>query len=179
MIIRNLILAATAVVFLAGCQEEANSNSRDMGERDQEKIMQRAVNSEPTYQPTNFLTREAVNRWMEIMDTPSKTFYVYLMGNNGNHIGYYVAQTRPICSSARLTPPDRIERHERGGGSRAMTASVVSAPALDGVYTTGECDSYFFFDSETDAYIEIQGLNFFVSDQPLSIDVEPIKVATQ
>lgn len=181
MKLKSLAIAAVlgAMMFgISGCYEDSNAtSSREQGEKDQEGIMSRAVSSSPTYQPQHFLTREAVNKWMEVMDTPAKTFYVYLLGNNGNHIGYYVAQTRPICSSARLTPPDRVVNRSTGTGNRVMTSTRVDAPALDGVYNAGPCDSYFFFDAETDAYIEIQGLNFFVADQPLSIDVEPIRVS--
>ena len=157
-----------STLFLAGCIEET---TRQSGAREQENIMSQAIRSSPTYVPSNFLTRKAVNQWMERMDVPEKTFYIYLMGNNGNHIGYYVGQTRPICSSTLLTPPDRTNR---GQGQ-----AVLSAPSLDGVYSGGGCDSYFFFDAETDAYIEIQGLNFFVSDMPLNLDVQAITVQTE
>ena len=168
---KKLIVAVSIMVstlFLAGCEEES---TRQSGVREQEGIMSKAIQSSPTYVPNNFLTRRAVNKWMERMDVPDKTFYIYLMGNNGNHIGYYVGQTRPICSSTLLTPPDRNLRRDG--------QAVVSAPSLDGVYAGGECSSYFFFDAETDAYIEIQGLNFFVSDMPLNLDVQAITVRAE
>lgn len=167
---KTVILAISIMAIplsLMGCNEQS---TRQAGTQEQEGIMSQAIQSSPTYVPNHFLTRRAVNKWMERMDVPEKTFYIYLMGNNGNHIGYYVGQTRPICSSTLLTPPDRNLRREG--------QAVVSAPSLDGVYSGGECSSYFFFDAETDAYIEIQGLNFFVSDMPLNLDVQAITVRT-
>lgn len=161
----KIIIALLTLIMLAGCIPE---NSRESGIKDQEGVMTRAVSKIPTYQPSHFLTRQAVNKWMERMDQPAKTFYIYLLGNNGSHIGYYVGQTRPICSSTLMTPPDRLSR----GSGKVVT----SAPSLDGVYSGGDCGSFFFFDATTDAYIEIQGLNFFVADQPLNVDADPINV---
>lgn len=175
--IKMATIAVLSALALTACDVSTSNDSRATGQKEQENIMQRAVNSDPTYQPSNFLTREAVNEWMRRMDVPDKTFYVYLLGDNGNHIGYYVAQTRPICSSARLTPPDRIrERNASGGGNYAVTTQ---APALDGVYYAGQCDSYFFFDATTDAFIEISNrIDFFTTDQPLKVDADPINVQT-
>ena len=176
MRIFSLIFVVVMSVFLATGCELSEPTSRDKGAKEQESIMKRATTSVPTYSPSNFLTRKAVNKWMERMDVPNKTFYIYLLGNNGNHLGYYIGQTRPISICTLLTPPDRFEEGDRGG---SWGDFVVQAPSLDGVYGKGGCDSYYFFDAETDAYVEIKGLNFFVSDQPLSIDVDPIHVKTE
>lgn len=163
---------AMSVVFLVGCNE-GSSNSRAEGAKNQETIMQRAIQSSPTYQPSNFLTREYVNEYMRRMDDVNKLFYIYVLGNNGNMVGYYTG-TRPVSVCTLLTPPDIVdERH--GTNGRAMV--TVSAPQLDGVYSNGgNCDAYFFFDNATDALIEIKGLNFFTSDKPLNVDAEAIGV---
>lgn len=169
--IAAIALAVVVSIGLVGCNE-ATSDSRKEGQKVQESIMKRAQGTVPTYVPSHFLTRKAVDKWMKRMDTPSKTFYIYLVADNGQKLGYYVGQTRPISSCTLLTPPDRKEY----GKYSDQGMISVSAPSLDGVYGKGGCDSYFFFDAATDAYVEIKGLNFFVSDQPLSIDVDPIKV---
>lgn len=167
-----LIIGSTA--FLYGCNIETTESARDKESANQEKIIAKANNKIPTYQPNNFLTRKAVDQWMKRMDTPDKTFFIYLLGMNGNHLGYYVGQTRPISTCTLLTPPDKLHYSASSSGK---AYAVTDAPSLDGVYGGGGCDSsFFFFDAETDAYIEIQGVNYFVSDQPLSIDADPIKV---
>ena len=174
---KNVFVAIVCFLMffaLGGCNMETKKSSQEKGEQTQEKIMDRASTSVPTYVPSNFLTRKAVNKWMHRMDVPNKTFYIYLLGNNGNYIGYYVGQTRPISICTLLTPSKRLEYGDRG---QYHGDFVVPSPTLDGVYSSGsDCKSYYFFDAETNAYVEINGLNFFVSDQPLSIDVEPIHV---
>lgn len=163
------------MVALTGCKE-GESSSRADGAKTQESLMKRAQAKTPVPQVSNFLTRDAVAKWMRRMDTPDKTFYVYLMGNNGQQLGYYVAQTRPISNCTLMTPPDKL--HYWSSGNSGKATAVTQAPSLDGVYSTGGCDSYFFFDAATDAFVEINGLNFYVSDQPLAIEAEPIRVDT-
>lgn len=167
------IAFATLVAFgVTGCKA-GDDNSQEKGAKVQENIMRNAQSSIPTYEPHNFLTRKAVTKWMKRMDTPSKTFYIYLVADNGQKLGYYVGQTRPISACTLLTPSKRLVKGDRGSHYGDF---VMPAPSLDGVYGNSGCDSYFFFDATTDAYVEIKGMNFFVSDQPLSIDVDPIKV---
>lgn len=170
--LKHLTIVVLAALTLTGCNVEPSSSEE--GEQENEETMIKARANQPTPQTSHFLTRAAVVKWMERMDVPGKTFYVYLLGNNGQAVGYYVAQTRPISACTALTPPDK-ERSVRGSGANPLGA----APGLDGVYHAGKCDSYFFFDAATDAYIEIQGLNFFVADQPLSIKADPIRVASE
>lgn len=162
---------ALSFLALAGCELPEKSSS-EKGEQENESNMQRARSMHPTPSTSNFLTREAVVKWMQRMDAPGKTFYIYTLADTGQTIGYYVAQTRPISACTALTPPDK-ERSVRGSGPNPLG----SAPGLDGVYAAGDCNSYFFFDAETDAYIEIQGVDFVVSDQPLSVEADPIQVS--
>lgn len=168
-------IAAIASLSLVGCKVESSTSEK--GQQEQERIMQRATSAVPTYHPNNFLTRRAVDKWMRRMDVPDKTFYIYILGDNGSHIGYYVGQTRPISSCTLLTPPQRLENGEWGQGYGDF---VMDAPSLDGVYGGGGCDtSFFFFDAETDALIELQGMDFFTADQPLSVNAEPITIRTE
>lgn len=170
---KNFVVGSLAVLFLAGCdQMNASDDSRNRGAEEQENIMQRAIDAEPTYQPNNFLTREYVNEYMRRMDDPNKVFYIYLLGDNGNMIGYYVG-TRPVSVCTLLTPPDKLH-HVSGSHGRAM--AVTRSPQLDGVYSTGGCDSYFFFDNSTDALLEINGTKFVVVDKPLNVEAEAITV---
>lgn len=169
----GLVAVISSMLLLTACVESSSSSRAKEGAK-QEEIISRATTKIPTYQPDNFLTRKAVDKWMERMDTADKTFYIYLLGMNGNHLGYYVGQTRPISTCTLLTPPDKLHYWN---GTNGRTAAVTDAPSLDGVYGGGGCDStFFFFDAQTDAYIEIQGVNYFVADQPLNIDADPIEV---
>ena len=47
----------------------------------------------------------------------------------------------------------------------------------DGVYYgSSTCDAWFFFDAATNAEIQIRGVNFYTSDQPLRLNAQAIKV---
>lgn len=172
---KSLIVGTVvASIMLMGASSCVKEDSQSQGRKTQEEIMKRAQQSVPVPQVENFRTRKAVAEWMERMDTPDKVFYIYLLGNNGQKIGYYIGQTRPISVCSFMTP---TEREIGVGGSGANPLG--QAPALDGVwYGGGGCDQYFFFDAETDALHSIGGINYLVSDQPLEVDVEPLSVTT-
>lgn len=172
--LKTLTIVAVAVFALAGCERSTETSSREQGAKEQEAIMTRAINSSPTYQPTNFLTRDYVNEYMKRMDDVNKVFYIYVLGNNGNMVGYYTG-SRPVSVCTTITPPDKpLWRRGNNGGNTMVTTQ---APQLDGVYSSGACDAYFFFDNATDALIEIKGLNFFTADKPLDVDAEPIGIS--
>lgn len=162
----GVVAALIAATLLAACVPE---QTQKQGERTQEDIMKRAIQSVPVPQTRNFLTRESVAKWLERQDVPDRPHYVYVFSDMGQVIGYYVAQSRPVCTNTFMTPPKRTV----GGNSRA----VIDAPALDGVYYgSGPCDQWFFFDAATDAMIELSGFKIFTSDQPLALNAEPIRV---
>lgn len=165
---RKLILIpALLSALLAGCFEPSvRSNSVDA----QQRVTERALKAVPVPVVTNFLAREAVAKQVRRLDEAGKLFYVYIIGDNGQQIGYYVSNTRPVATCTLLTPPEEVLSNGYG--------SVVKAPGLGGTYSPApSCAGVFFFDAATDAYIEIAGLNYFVSDQPLSVRSEPIRVA--
>jgi len=168
-----IILVAVMPIFVFTSCDETFSTQRD-GERVQEDVMQRALRAHPVPQVNNFLTRQAVVKWMDRMDTPDKLFYIYILADNGAMVGYFVAQYRPVSTATFLTPTKRIKRHSYGN-------LAIQSPSLDGTYygEGGAASQFFFFDAETDAFIELQGLNYILMDQPLAINVPRLKVELQ
>lgn len=164
-----------AMMGNTGCEQQHASTAREQGSKQQASIMDRATASVPVPQVNNFLSREAVAKQVRRLDEKGKLFYVYLFGNNGQEMGYYVSNTRPVPTCSLLTPPDEIWQ-DRGEGT---TSQRMTAPGLGGTYSPGPCNSVFFFDAATDAYIEVSGLNYFVSDQPLSVASKPIRVVSE
>ncbi|MFW6246903.1 MAG: hypothetical protein ACOC22_01870 [bacterium] len=156
-----LLLIITMSISFTSCFEEKTNTQRD-GERKQEEVMARASQNERVPEVNNFLTRRAVIKWVERMDTPDKLFYIYIVADNGSTIGYFVAQYRPVSTATYLTPPSRVYKHSYGNLS-------LQSPSLDGTYygEGGASNQYFFFCAETDAFIELQGLNYILMDQPL------------
>lgn len=168
--IKNTVLMSTLAVVLSAtlvaCDPKSNT-AQEEGQRTQETVMQRAMQAQPTYQPEYFGTREQLNKWMERQDTPNRLYYIYIMNDMGGIVGYYVAQGRPVCTNTFLTPTEQLV-HDQGQGT-AMT--TVPSPGLDGAYYgSAPCYQQFFFDAETDAMIEITGLNIMTMDQPLNVD---------
>lgn len=163
------ILIFALAFSLVGCK--MNQSSRSSGEQQNETVMQRAVSEVPVPRVNNFLTRKSVAKWMRRMDKPNKIFYVYIMADTGQSIGYYTAQNRPVSMCDLMTPPDRVHNGYDNDGN-----TVVQAPSLDGVYHGHGCNGVYFFSASTDAYIEIDGFHYIVTDQPLDIKAKPIQV---
>lgn len=165
-----LCIACVVIVGLvvAGCSSEPNA--RQKGEQTQEQFMKEAQSVEPTYDVSNYLTRKYVNKWMKRMDTPTNLHYIYVYADSGMCVGYFVAQYKPISTATFLTPPDNAVDLGTGG-------VTVQAPALDGVYYgEGAGAEFFWFDAETDALMNLNGLNYIASDKPLNIEAEPLNV---
>lgn len=167
----GLFLAA-AMMGNTSCNQQPPT-ARDANVAAQKSLMDRATTTVPVPKVNNFLYREAVAKQVRRMDEKGKLFYVYLLADNGQQLGYYVSNTRPVPTCALLTPPDDLWVDYNNGGNMSQ---LMKAPGLGGVYPGGDCKSVFFFDAQTDTYIEVSGLNYFVSDQPLSIKSDPITV---
>lgn len=165
-----MLVLMLPLLMASGCE----SSSTNKGIETQEEAMDKAMKSEQVPELDHFRTREAITKWMERMDKPSKTYYIYLLSNTGSKIGYYVGKTRPISVGTYLTPTKK--EYHVGGGSGPHPLGP--APSLDGTYDAGGSTSsqYFFFEAGSDAYMEIKGVNYLVSDQPLSVDAPRITV---
>lgn len=167
----GLAILCIAILFSLGCSIGQENRKRATRFREEVFSQARALYPEPRQQ--NFPLRKALVKFTEREDLINHPWYVYILGMNGNIIGYYVAQTVPINSSTFLSSTEILEG-----------TAVVTAPSLDGIFyggggSTAGNDEWFFFDAETDAMIKIRGVPFFVSDQPLRLEAEPIRVQPQ
>ena len=97
------------------------------------------------------------------------------MSDVGTITHYFVAEYRPVSTATFLTPTKRV------GYSSSYGVATLPAPALDGTYygSGGASDQYFFFDAETDAFIELKGLNYIVSDQPFEVDAPQLTLKSE
>lgn len=171
-----MALVAVATIGLTACKDTDRKSEelRDKGLEEQTAVLASARSAVPTPVMSNYLVRKAVREYMLRMDQPQKTFYTYIFADNGQAIGYYVGQSKPISGCTLMTPPDQIFQDNN---VLDQDGQVIAAPNLNGVYNPGgQCDTYFFFDAATDALIEIRGFKYFSSDQPLSVEAEPLKV---
>ena len=173
MKIKLIITLLLASVFILGNSCDMEKTTTEIQEESRDALMDRAHDQVPVPQIDNFLTRRSIAKWMERNDDPSKIFYVYIIADTGNILGYYTASSRPVNFATFLTPPDKVERTSSSSVGRVLR----QAPGADGVYYgEGNGDNWFFFDAESDALVEIVGLNLFVSDEALELDAEPIRI---
>lgn len=169
-IVLGILIITTAILTMGAddCGGQAEAN-RQKAEKARETTMERAQDAVPVPQINNFINRKAVAEYMERMDDPSKTFYVYLTSYTGKVIGYYVTRTHPISICSLMTPPDDAEYWSNGG------TTVVQAPTLNGLYANGGdgCDHYYAFTADSDTMIEFSQ-DFFISDQPLELEADQL-----
>tara|TARA_B100000929_G_scaffold290599_1_gene284871 strand:+ start:32489 stop:33004 length:516 start_codon:yes stop_codon:yes gene_type:complete len=165
-----IILSLFAVTACKGGQSTSQKQ-----EQTRTEVLNRADAAVPTPVISNFIARKTVAEYMRRMDQPNKLFYIYIVADTGNIIGYYVSRGKPVSSCLNMTPPDRGDYYRNGGVINRV------APSLNGLYNAGggACNSTYFFDAETDALVEISGLNLFTADQPLNLDAEPITVVSE
>lgn len=165
----GLVLAVGLVG--AACTNTPDSEQRDVEARQSsvERIREQVPVPTVNYAPTRRTIAEWIKRW----DAPDKVSFIYLMADNGQFIGYYVAKGLPVSYCVGLTPPSEIQAIAGSHWERP-------APGVDGVYYSGgDCNHYYFFDATTDVYIEFGGgLRFFVADEPLPVKVEPLGLTT-
>ncbi|WP_276122630.1 hypothetical protein [Pararhizobium qamdonense] len=178
-----LVAIALCGVFLAACEpSQAGEASRAAARAEQanvtaqQDVMARATAQTPVPVIKNFLARKNLAEYMKRMDDPAKTWYVYILADNGAKLGYYVASTYPQSSCSFMTPPEQVKTIEDVNG--VDPAVVVSAPSLMGVYYKGGgCDNTFFFDASSNALIILTGVKTWASDVPLNVDAPLITVA--
>lgn len=160
-----IITLLISIFALSGCKE----SNREKSAQEQDDVLTRARNAVPTVKMNNFLVRQYIAEYMKRMDMPDKTFYIYILSNTGQYIGYYVGKSKPISSCLLMTTPDNIY------GRNSSGKAVVSAPTLDGVFQpNGSCDTKFFLEANTNGLVELSGngLNTMSTDFPLNLDVQ-------
>ena len=178
-VIGLLLVAALLLTVAVACGGEnggaSSSQQRKRSIQTRTDIFAAAEAKYPIPHPKNFPLREALVAFTEREDLLDHPWYVYIIADTGNILGYYVAKQVPVNSCTFLSSTENV-RDDDGGNL------ILTAPSLDGIYYGGGgasagCDEWFFFDGATDALIKIRGVKFFVADQPLKLQAEPIEVA--
>ncbi|OCP21987.1 MULTISPECIES: hypothetical protein [unclassified Ensifer] len=182
--IAAFVAIGLSAIILSACEPSSASDARQAAARAetanraaQDNVMASATAKIPVPVTKNFLARKNLAEYMKRMDDPAKTWYVYILADNGAKLGYYVASTYPQSSCSFMTPPEQVKEVSVGGqGSNPI--AITSAPSLMGVYYKGGgCDNTFFFDANSSALIILTGVNTWASDVPLNIDAPLITVA--
>lgn len=168
-----VVLAAITVTSVAiGYSGPSPSDARKNAVESRADAFNRATKlyPDPGKNMTNFPLRKALVEFTQREDMTNHPWYVYILGDNGNTIGYYVAKAAPENSCNFLSSTEDVYGSSNGN-------LKMQSPSYDGVYYGGSaCDEWFFFDATTNALIKIRGVKFYTADQPLKLDAAAIKV---
>lgn len=127
---RNLILIAIigmAALFFSSCDfEDKAKEKRDSAISARADTFARAEKVAPLPEMNNFPARKALVEYTLLQDRIDTKWYIYILGDTGNIIGYYVGKTRPINSCNFLSSTEDVSG-----------TLVLTAPSLDGIFYGG------------------------------------------
>lgn len=167
-------ILAFALFTAESCNEGAGEQVRRDSVDLRNEVFAAAELKFPSPRPVNFPAREALVEYTNRQDRPNHPYYVYLLGENGNVINYFVSKTLPVNNCAFLSSTEDVEDY-------GQTDLITTAPSLDGIFYGGAgasaaCDGLIIFDQVTDAMLIVYGGRTIVSDMPLKLDLKPIQI---
>lgn len=156
-----VLLALTAIVF-SSCEYSQEELNRQQTKKDQVTVQSAALAAAPVPEVTYFLERKTVAKWTDRWDKPSVVCYVYLI-SQGQFIGYYISDGKPVSTQSYLIPEDKIEY--------SGSSVVRQAQDIDGTYGSNNPGIRFF--TASGIAVEYGGTNFsyLYSDSKLQINV--------
>lgn len=185
-----MIAMLLMVLLLAGCVESTVDTSKedatqtgmdaamDYGQnsvgieaRRSETIQKHLTEAQPQPQLDYSLEREnlieRVNRWND----PNKLSYIYLLGMDGNVVGYFPIKGKVSSVNSALSAPEQLVDDPNTRWKENSQSQVLSSPQEDGSYGTNGDAVFFFLTDGT--YMEWAG-TYLLSDEPIKLNVEPI-----
>lgn len=170
-----LVFAANGVASALGGWPGDASGQRKYAVEERAATFQRAANSIPDPRTTNFPLRRTLKEMTQREDLLHHPWYVYMLGDQGNVIGYYVAKTTPINACDFLSSTQDVYGNDQGVLS-------MTSPSLDGIYYggaggAGGCDTWVWLDAATNAEVKVNGVHWYVADQPLKIAAKVIRIS--
>jgi type II secretory pathway pseudopilin PulG len=184
LILLPLLLILGAVLF-AGCGGNSNDGGQSAQQQRQQAIQQRtrafgkAQAQVPTPSPTNFPRRQTLADAVKRQSLPHHPWYVYELGQNGNIVNYFVAKSVPVNDCDYLSATQNVVTAGDNGNDGAAGVVVLDSPSLEGIYQSGSgCNTLTFFDLATDAEVQVTAIGSIITDRPLKIDAEAVKIKT-
>ena len=174
----RLLLAVLAFMLLGtACIDEgtpSGEESRDEAISSRWKNFERAEALHPAPMQENFPLRELLVEYTQRQDLINHPWYIYVLGENGNAVLYFVSTTIPVNVCAFLSSTEDIKKSQWGN-------MILTAPSLDGIYYGGAgasspCNGWIVKDAATDAMGIIYGDKLLVFDQPLILNTEPVRI---
>ena len=172
-----IILAAVAVIFLAGCDEnsefsESSNAVSDIQAQDQYETavtFERLRKAVPPPKPTTSLERQQLVKRLERFNVADKISYIYLI-DFGKIMGFFNVKGKVSSVNSKLTCTDQLVYDGKGTRRGRDGVHVVESPALDGSF--GSNGSAIFFFTDIDVYVEWNGI-YMLCDQYLKLAQPP------
>lgn len=174
---RSRFLTLAVVMIAVGLVAAACSSHRNSAEQQRSQainqrvdVYAKAVKQVPTPNVTNFPRRQTLADAVVRQSLPHHPWYVYVLGQNGNIVNYYVAKSVPVNDCDYLSSTQElVDSHN--------ATWQLDAPSLEGIYQSASgCNTMTFFDLATNAEIQLTGLQTYVTDRPLKVQAQPIRV---
>lgn len=148
--------------LFTSCEVSQEEMNRQQTKKDQVSVQAAALAAAPVPEVTYFLERKTVAKWTDRWDKPSVVCYVYLI-SQGQFIGYYVSDGKPVSTQSYLIPEDKIEY--------SGSSIVRQAQDIDGTYGSNNPGIRFF--TANGAAVEYGGTNFsyLYSDTKLDLNI--------
>lgn len=158
----------------AGCFDQPQSEQqREKAVQQRANTYARAQAQVPTPNVTNFPRRQTLADAVERQSLPHHPWYVYVLGQNGNIVNYFVAKSVPVNDCDYLSATENVQNPGDNGNV------ILGSPSLEGIFQSSSgCDTLTFFDLTTNAEIQVSRGQTFITDRPLRVEAKPIRVAT-
>lgn len=174
-LIKFFIFAALLLVVGMGASECDDTNvddkQRESSVKARAQTFAKAEAKIPLPTTSNFPLRQTLVEMTKREDLANHPWYIYVLGDAGNQIGYYVGKTAPVNACNFLSSTQKVKEDYDGGNL------ILQAPSIDGIYYgNAQCNVWVFLDYASGALIKIGDVKFFTSDKPLNVNSEAIKV---
>lgn len=175
--IKYIGLAIMSMFVLMGASECTETQKQDVSRQEavetREDLFNRAEALHPVPQLNNFPMRASLVELTERQDMINHPWYIYVMGMNGEPVGYFVGKTYPISTCNFLSDSKRFV--DLPDGAWGETTS----PSLDGMFYGGggasaACEALFFEDINSGAIHVFSATLWFASDKPLNLEMPEI-----
>ncbi len=157
------------VVLLSACEDGSSSSQKQakaLG--DLAYKQQTAAVPYPAAQLRDSLERRNLSERLLRENKPNRIQYVYLLGDTGTYIGYYVIKGKVSSNQSQMLPQD--EEIDHGSYGQA----VVDGPGDDGSFGEDAQGQFFF---TTEGTMVSTDMRYIVSDQPLDVNAPKLNVA--
>lgn len=166
----SLIIAAVALASLTGCsgaQSPTATSTRKAAEENQKNLL----NASPIPTLSRSEERENLIKRANRINQQNMTGCVSVFTPNGVLLYQGVVDGKVSSLNSYLLPGDTpiVPGSYDGGGV------TIEAPDIDGAYGQN-ADGVFFFNADSDAYIEAANVTYIFTDQCLKTEQKPLLV---